>query len=675
MINEAVETYVPLKPSGLKKERSWLRRCTRKQISQKRRAWDHHSQVGSETSWSEYITIRNKCNASITKDKMLFQRNLTERIKSNPKSFFRFVSSISKAKAGITAIQTPRGLTETNKEAADVLADHFASVYKASSTDSQLLAPDAPVETSNLSKLTILPEQVSLKLANLDKHKSIGPDGIHPLFLKECAAELALPLSNLFQHSLDTGKVPTDWKHAAVTAIHKGGDRSIAANYRPIALLSIISKVLESLVDDYLRAYLHRTEFFTNQQHGFRTGHSCTTNLLLAQDSWTSSVDAGQGIDVIYLDFAKAFDSVDHSILLRKVRLTGVPSTISDWLGNYLADRSFHVRVQGSKSEVNHAPCGVPQGSILGPLLFLIFINDITEDLDCEIVIFADDIKVWISISTDQAGETLQCIVDRIHGWTLRNRLPLNVKKCTVLHINQKSPRTYHINGVALTPTTTQRDLGTIIASDLSCSPNAAILARKANSMARLVTRNMGSIHPNYFPPIFCSLIRPHLETNIQAAAPFLQKDINLLENVQRRATKRVMGLSRLSYPERLRRLNMFSLEHRRLRGDMILTHKILSTASHPCAPLLNISNKTHLRGHSLKLDHLPSRLRIRHQSFAVRVPRYWNLLPAYVISAKTTREFKLRFDSYHTGIHHNIGHQPYQVPRSSAEEVSLTEG
>ncbi|KAF4531149.1 hypothetical protein B566_EDAN019185, partial [Ephemera danica] len=431
IVMRSIEVHIPLKRSGHKKQRNWLRRSTHKLLNSKRNAWETQLRTRSAASWSDYVTLRNKCNTAVRRDKILFQRDLAQKVKTNPKSFFTYLSSISKAKPGIPAISTLNGMTTSNKQAAEALAHQFASIYRTNVTGQAATTRVVPIVREHQCNLIITHEALLKKLSHLDVNKSIGPDGIHPLFLKTCALELATPLHALFQQSLDTGVVPTAWKHAAVTAIYKGGDRSKACNYRPIALLSIVSKVLESLIDDHLRNHLARTNFFAKQQHGFRTGHSCTTNLLLAQDSWTQAIDVGLGIDVIYLDFAKAFDSVDHRILIRKV---------------------------------------------------------------------------------EASGDILQHILHRIYDWTVLNCLPLNVDKCTVLHINQKDPKEYHINGRRLLSSTSQRDLGTIIAQDLSNSPNAAVLARKANSMAYLVRRNLGSIHPNYFPPIFCSLIRPHLE-------------------------------------------------------------------------------------------------------------------------------------------------------------------
>jgi hypothetical protein len=226
--------------------------------------------------------------------------------------------------------------------------------------------------------------------------------------------------------------------------------------------------------------------------------------------------------------------------------------------------------------------------------------------------------------------------------------MPFNVSKCTVLHIKQQSPRMYHLEDIPLRPVTKQKDLGTLINSSLSFSENSAGAANKANKVMFLLHRNLGKLHPKCFTPIFKSMVRPHLEINSQACAPFLHKDTDALERVQRRATKRVSGLRNKDYPDRLRKLNLFSMSYRRSRGDMILTHKIMHNSNHPCTSLFHRKCTDNLRGHSMRLEHQQSKLGIRYHSFGVRVPRYWNRLPSSVVNAVSTNEFKTLYDQHH---------------------------
>ena len=556
------------------------------------------------------------------------------------------MSFISKSKPGIPSIQTDHGLTLNDYDSANAIASQLASVYTFPS-QAPPVQPQYP-SLPCIRPLTFSVLDVRKKLLRLQSGKSSGPDGIPPKFIKECADVLAYPLYLLFTHSLQKGSLPLDWKRCVITPLHKGGARNNASNYRPIALLSCISKILESLIDDHLREHLLGVNFLSPLQHGFRPVHSCTTNLLLAVDSWTKLMEAKHKVDVVYLDFAKAFDRVDHLILLNKVYSCGIRGDLYTWLQDYLHERSFNVRVHGTMSQPFPAPKGVPQGSIVGPLLFLIFINDIITTTLNPCLMYADDIKIWTPISSTHSGNSLQLDLNTLSEWSLINNLPFNASKCSVLHIKQPQPRSYHLNGSLLQPVTTQKDLGTIISSTLGFSENSSNLARKANGVMHLLHRNLGRLNQNSFSVIFKSIVRPLLEINSQACTPTLKMDLDSLENVQRRATKRVLGLKHKEYSSRLHTLKLYSLKYRRLRGDMILTHKILNTPNHPCQSLIKLKAINNLRGHPLRIEHERCKLNARYFSFAVRVPREWNQLPSKVVTSASTIEFKHALDSHH---------------------------
>jgi hypothetical protein len=645
-ILNAIYRFIPFRKRQTHKPGQWLSRSTKKLISLKRSAWVLLTSDDTLSSRSSYTTLRNKCNAAVKRDKLNFQTKMAYRVHNNPKSFYAYLSSISKSKPGVPNIQTVNGLTTSDRDTAEVMAAELAKVYNHIPSQTPIPQTVAPhMYNDPLLPLHLTPFQVYDKLVHLQMDKSQGPDDIPPRFLKECAAVLTQHLHALFLHSLEAGCIPSEWKHCVVMPLHKGGQRTQASNYRPIALLSCISKVMESLVDDYIRHHLYTTGFLAQQQHGFRRAHSCNTNLLLATDSWSSHLESGRGVDVIYLDFAKAFDRVDHEILLAKVHRCGVDGSMLHWIRDYLQQRTFSVRVHGQLSNTLPAPKGVPQGSILGPLLFLIFINDVTSVMRNPCLLYADDIKLWSPITSNLDGDLLQKDLDDLHNWAILNKLPFNASKCTVLHIKQSTPRDYFLDTVPLRPVTQQKDLGSIITSSLSFSINSALLARKANSVMYLLHRNLGRVHPDCFPTIFKTMVRPHLEINSLACAPMLMKDMDTLERVQRRATKRVYGLSNTAYPDRLRKLNMFSLSYRRTRGDMIMTHKILHTPDHPCLSIIHRKAPDNLRGHTLKLEHQRSKLAVRHHAFGDRVPRTWNYLPSEVVNATSTTQFKFLFD------------------------------
>ena len=293
--------------------------------------------------------------------------------------------------------------------------------------------------SSSLSYVTFSEEQVCSKLKGLKASKSPGPDGIHPAILHECSEILSVPLSIIFQKCLDSNFVPTDWRVANVTPIFKKGDRSLPCNYRPVSLTSVVCKVMESLIKGCLLKYLLDNELLNLSQHGFLPSRSCVTNLLSFLEDVSSSLDSGFGVDVVYLDFSKAFDKVPLGRLMVKLRRLGVRGNCADWISSWLHDRSQRVAVNGNFSSWKEVTSGVPQGSVLGPLLFLIFINDIDSSLTSCISKFADDTKLYRKISNLDDALLLQKDLDKLFSWSQTWQMSFNADKCKVLHFGPKS--------------------------------------------------------------------------------------------------------------------------------------------------------------------------------------------------------------------------------------------
>ncbi|BHF62595.1 hypothetical protein SprV_0200558000 [Sparganum proliferum] len=279
---------------------------------------------------------------------------------------------------------------------------------------------------------------VQQELLKLKEAKSPGPDEIPAKMLKELATELAEPLCLLFQASLDEGRLPPEWKTAWISPIHKSGSRASANNYRPSNII------------------------FYPAQHGFRRGRSCLTNLLYCLELWTRSIDEGNVVHVAYIDFKKAFDSVPHQLLLYKLSRIGVRGKLLKWIENFLIGRSQTVRLGGQQSAEVTVTSGVPQGSVLGPILFLIYIDDCIHDLDCDIAMFADDIKLWTVIRNEDDEAKLQANLDRLEQWSGYWHLPFNVSKCNILRIGRTSTahrQTYYLNHTPLPVVEVQKDL------------------------------------------------------------------------------------------------------------------------------------------------------------------------------------------------------------------------
>ena len=329
----------------------------------------------------------------------------------------------------------------------------------------------------------------------------------------------------------------------------KGADRHDAKNYRPITITSLLCRLLEKILKQKICQHFTENNTIPSEQHGFMKNKSCLTNLLETLEDITKWQDMGIPVDEIYLDFSKAFDKVPHQRLIYKLEKLGITGSLLTWIESFLFQRKQRVKIKGSLSEESHVKSGVPQGSVLGPLLFIAYINDLPLLVNSPTKVFADDTKMYKEIESISDADSFQADIDSLVKWCQEWGMKFNISKCYIMHYGKNNNNyLYHIQGHLLATCSTYKDLGVIVSNDLKPAEQIAKCVAKANQMVGMIRRTFSYIDKEIFLRTYKVFVRPILEYCQQSWAPYLVKDIEEIEKVQQRAAKLVPELRDMPY-------------------------------------------------------------------------------------------------------------------------------
>lgn len=663
IFNSAVGQHVPKYKNNLKsRQPPWMTKDLLKDVRKKRRKWKVYKKYGNLDALQDYNELQKKVKAGTKRAKKNFERKLAQNAKVNPKPFYTYLKTKTSNKESVGPLMDEdKNLITSRGKMAEMLNNFFSSVFtKENSQD--IPEPESQTIHFPMPEIEITEEKVKKKLINLRKDSSPGPDGISPRTLVEFAEELARPLYLIIKKSYETGEVPQQWKQAHVTPIYKKGVKNDVSNYRPVSLTSVPCRVAESIIKDEIVNHLALNKLIRESQHGFRTNRSCLSNLLEYLNILTKLLDDGKSIDMIYLDFAKAFDKVPARRLLKKIRSHGIEEKSFNWIASWLTNRKQRVVLLGEASEWAEVLSGVPQGSVLGPLCFIIFINDIDLAVDILRNIlfkFADDTKSGRVVATEQNQAELQNEINQFQEWAEKWQMSFNSSKCKVMHLGHRNPGFLYTMGghapagTVLESVTEEKDVGVWISDNLKPSYHCAKAAKKANSVLGQMSRAVTYRDRITWVGLYKQYVRPHLEYCAPAWSPWTEQDKSVLESVQERAIRMVSGLSGSTYEEKIAELNIQSLEDRRIRGDLIQTWKIIHLEGFKCSQFFTLVRDTHpangTRFYSDPLNILQQRsnLELRKNFFSLRVVEHWNNLPTTIKNASSVNSFKNLYDKF----------------------------
>lgn len=428
--------------------------------------------------------------------------------------------------------------------------------------------------------------------------------------------------------------------------VFKSGKRNSPLNFRPISLKSVPCKIFQHIIFTHLVNYLEDNSFFSTSQHGFRKFFSCETQLITFTNNLHEYIDSGFFVDCIFLDFAKAFDKVNHSLLLHKLNALNMDPQVLDWIREFLSCRVQYVTANGSDSPLAPVGSGVPQGSVLGPLLFLIYINDLTANISSQACLFADDCVIYQKIANASDVTSLQNDLNIVTEWCHTWHMELNVAKCKSMRVTRRDviSASYFLNNNSLQITASYRYLGVYICSDLSWKHHVDYLIAKANQTLGYLKRNFYLAPLSLKLLLYTTYVRPQLEYASSVWDPHHSTLIQGIEAVQNRSARFISANYNrsASVTEMKATLGLPSLANRRKQSRICLFHKMYY--HNPTLRSLFILPAP-FRSH--RLDH-PHKVKIPYfsttagsQSFVPRTARDWNHLPAFITDMAGSTAFK----------------------------------
>ena len=587
-------------------------------------------------SMEKLIDVERKLQDSYIAQDEREEANAIEAIKSNPKYFYSFAARKSKTHCPVGPLEDDGCLVCDPEHMANLFSDQFKGAFSAPMQGPLNLGSDPP---NTLSDISFGPGDIAKAIDEIKVNSAPGPDRFPAIMLKKCKDEICRPLYQIWRKSLDEGVIPEQLKISIISPIHKGGQKTMPKNYRPIALTSLLIKIFEKIIRHQIVAFIEENSLMNPNQHGFRTGRSCLSQLLQHFDRLSDLLEKGHNVDIIYLDLAKAFDKLDYLVTLQKLYNFGIVGKVFSWIQAFLTQRRQCVYVGQSLSRMEPVLSGVPQGSVVGPLLYLVMLNDIDSNVCSALVSsFADDTRVMGSISDANDVSRLQADLDNIYRWSEANNAQFNSEKFECIRYGRNKDlidsTVYYSNSHnTIKSSPCVRDLGVTMSNDCKFTEHIKTVAKAANLKCAWILRVFKTRASFPLLTLWKSLVLPILDYCSQLWSPNTMALIQTIELVQVNFLNKISGMSALDYWDQLKHQKIFSLQRRRERYVCIYVWKILEGIV-PNFGIETMYNRR--RGRYCKVPLVsstaPGKIRtIRFGSMGINGPRVFNSLPTNI--------------------------------------------
>lgn len=606
---------------------------------------------GSDELLKAYKLSRNRVNHLIKKSKIEFYEKCIEENKSNPKVMWKNINQLIGKRSKTTTINNLSvhdNVITGDHNIAETLNDYFSTIgpslaQNLPKSSTHPIDFISPVGTRFSFSLVTL-DEVEKLLLNLKSNKSCGLDKISSKLLKDAASVVAPSLVRIFNICISSGIFPDDWKIARVSPLFKAGERDKCGNYRPISVLSVISKSFEKLLCQQITTYLEENEILYTQQSGFRKGHSTMTSLLNRTNKWLYNMDRGLINGILFLDLCKAFDTVDHEILMQKLAAYGICDMSLKLFSSYLCNRKQMCKVNQTVSQARTLTCGVPQGSNLGPLLFLIYVNDLPHCLKYSSTgMFADDTNLTVEAKTSsELADMLNADLENVHNWLLANRLSLNLDKTEYMVVGTRhsllrseSELSVKLNNNDIKRVSSSKTLGVIVDEKLKWHQQIDNVSKKVSKALGIIRRVKSFLPRKTLILLYNTVALPHFDYCSAVWGNCSKSLQEKLQKLQNRAARIITGDSyETSSDEVLGKLNWKPLSERREDRLVALVRKtMMGKMPSYLKDEFHLSNNSRydLRSNLSMLKLQKPRTNALKRCFSYRGAELWNKLPSYL--------------------------------------------